>query len=256
MTERWLPCPGYEGLYEVSDLGRMKSLGDRQGRVRILAQGLDSSGYPTVMLTKEGKRGPRTVHRLVALAFNGDKRNILHCEAAHLDGSRTNNRADNLKWVSHTENMSHKFIHGTDHRGSKHPKSKLTEDQAQAIISRLASGESCADIAPDFGVSKWAVESILKGRNWRHLQRPADIRRPRSTGNGQAGTGNHNAKFTDAEVADIRTRRSKGETCQSLADKYGVWKGTISRIARGAAYPPQSAAPRSRPGAATDSRTA
>src|SRR4051812_23187911 len=111
--ETWLPVEGYAGLYEVSDFGRVRSLHRRHKELKILTFGTDQTGYPTVMLSKSCVRKPFTVHRLVALAFHGDKRNALHCQVGHLDGDMKNPRADNLKWVSKTENESHKLRHGT-----------------------------------------------------------------------------------------------------------------------------------------------
>jgi hypothetical protein len=238
MTERWLPCPGYEGLYEVSNLGRVRSLHFEPPR--ILKFGTDQTDYPIVALSKNGSiknggtRKTFTVHRLVAIAFHGHKRNALHNEVAHLDGNRKNASADNLKWVSKVENMSHKLLHGTDHRGSKHPHAILNEGQVIRILDLLVEGYSCNELAKQFGVKGSTIDCILKGKNWRHVPRPMGFSDRKFRG--QAGTMNHNAKFTEAEVLDIRRRRESGETCKSIGDRYGVWKGTISRIARGVAY--------------------
>jgi hypothetical protein len=111
----------------------------------------------------DGVRKPYTVHRLVALAFHGEMRNALHREVAHLDGSKTNARADNLKWVSRTENESHKYRHGTR---ASHRFSRLTEEQARAI--KLACGvRRYADIAREYGVSESTISGIAQGKRWR-----------------------------------------------------------------------------------------
>src|SRR5262245_5051542 len=106
----WLPVVGYEGLYEVSDDGRVRSLHNRTLGL-ALPPFLDEDGYPRVHLNREGRRRNRRIHRLVAEAFHARHRNILHNEVAHLDGSRTNACASNLKWVSKAENNSHKRLH-------------------------------------------------------------------------------------------------------------------------------------------------
>lgn len=109
--ERWLPVPGWEGLYEVSDLGRVRSL-DRpnglRGRVRVLSVG--SHGYLDVGLCDGGVRRTRLVHRLVLEAFVGP------CpegqEACHADSDRTNNRLSNLRWDTTKANAADRVAAG------------------------------------------------------------------------------------------------------------------------------------------------
>lgn len=97
-TEEWKPVVGYEGLYEVSSLGRVRS---RQG---LLRQSL-ANRYPSVHLSRDGKQATHRVHRLVASAFipNPDGRETVN----HIDGDRTNNAALNLEWVTTSENVRH-----------------------------------------------------------------------------------------------------------------------------------------------------
>lgn len=176
MTERWLPIPGYEGRYEVSDLGRVKSLPRieiaKNGHRRvvkgcILKQCRNCDGYPYICLRRRGgNAGYATVHRLVALTFHGDKRTILHNEVAHLDGDCANPRADNLKWVSKIENHWHKRAHGTHGAGEKHPRAKLTTEQALAI--KAARGRY-SEIARSYQISGNTVSDIKRGRRWKHL---------------------------------------------------------------------------------------
>jgi hypothetical protein len=86
---------------------------------------------------------------------------------AHLDGSRTNAAATNLKWVSHVENHSHRQRHGTDPAGERHPSAKLSEADARAI---LASDEPHGQIAERFNVSPHTVSDIKRGKRWGHIQ--------------------------------------------------------------------------------------
>jgi len=113
--ERWLPIVGWEGSYEVSDLGRVRSIPRRDPRGKrlagkVLSPGLDTVGYPMVILHRHG-RTTRTVHRLVAAAFLGS------CppgqEVRHLDGCRTNPRLDNLAYGTKSENQQDSIRHGT-----------------------------------------------------------------------------------------------------------------------------------------------
>jgi hypothetical protein len=96
--EFWKEIKGYEGLYEVSSEGRVKSLGRKPG---IMRPGL-SNGYLKVGLTKDGIRSRFRVHRLVAEAFipNPDNKP----EVDHINGDRKDNRVENLRWMTHQEN--------------------------------------------------------------------------------------------------------------------------------------------------------
>lgn len=158
--DRWLPVVGFGGLYEVSTLGRIRSL--RTGRIN--AAWPDDSGYPRIGLWNGSTQKKHRVHRLVAEAFHGDKRNALHCEVAHLDNDRTNCRADNLKWVSHVENHSHRRAHGTHPSGENHPRSRLTERDVARIRTRYATS---TQIAADYGVNYMTVREIWQGKRWR-----------------------------------------------------------------------------------------
>lgn len=124
--EEWRPVVGYEGLYEVSSFGRVKSLprlvrkGDSHRRVpeRIVGSpNLPRSGYPKVGLWLNGKRIERAVHQLVLTAFRGV------CPdgqvACHNDGNPANNRLENLRWDTQSNNLRDEVIHGTHHWASK-----------------------------------------------------------------------------------------------------------------------------------------
>jgi hypothetical protein len=165
-AEEWRQIDGFAG-YEISSEGNVRSL--HFSRPRRLSAWFDKDGYPCVTLGV-GQRRYRRVHRLVAIAFHGAKRNALHREAAHLDGDRTNCRSDNLQWVSKRENHSHKLRHGTHQSGENHPRAKLTYDQVGRIRTRYA---SAPQLAKDFGVSRHTIYDI-----WRHVRwaspRPAD----------------------------------------------------------------------------------
>jgi hypothetical protein len=230
MNEDWRDVVGYEGLYQVSDLGRVRSL--RFGKVKLLTRLYDKDGYWRIGLWNGQRQINYKVHRLVALAFMPEKQNALHREVAHMDGDRENARLDNLKWVSKIENMLHKLKHGTLQVGERHPGAKLSEQDVREIINKLAAGKSQTSLAAIYGVTWHAIADIRSGKNWRHVPRPAVLGQPLS----QNGHLNHNAKFSPSDVADIRRRRAAGETCKDLAEAYGVWKGTISRVARGDAY--------------------
>lgn len=104
MAEIWKDVIGYEGLYQVSSLGQIKSLSYSGGsKERILKQYTRPDGYLSVALTKDGKHMTKTVHRLVATAFLPNPNNLEMIN--HKDEVRSNNSVDNLEWCSRSYNQ-------------------------------------------------------------------------------------------------------------------------------------------------------
>lgn len=159
--EEWRAVVGYEGIYEISSLGRVRSRYAVNGHV--LSPTTDKDGYPIINLYAPDGRRTWAVHRLVASAFHGAKRNPLHCEVAHMDGNRANARADNLKWCTKAENHFHKRAHGTHQAGERHPRALLT---LEAVVEIRASSGPRGPIADKFGISKRTVTDIRSGRRW------------------------------------------------------------------------------------------
>lgn len=123
MDERWLPIPGYEGSYEVSDQGRVRSL-DRVDRTGHRWQGrmirlhpVSERGYLKATLYRDGKGSQRLVHRLVLEAFVGPCPEGM--EACHGDGDTTNNELSNLRWGTSSENNYDIVRHGNHHHAVK-----------------------------------------------------------------------------------------------------------------------------------------
>lgn len=113
MEEVWKPIEGYEGRYEVSNLGRVKSLSRtiiNTGRIlkeKYNCLHLKRGGYHSVLLSKDGIKKTVQLHQLVARAFIENKKN--HKAVNHIDGNKLNNRVDNLEWVSYRENSCHYY---------------------------------------------------------------------------------------------------------------------------------------------------
>ena len=107
MDEIWRDIKNYEGLYQVSNKGRVKSLNyNRSGKERILKPRKASNGYLQVGLVKEGERKWYCVHRLVLSTFNPNP-DMENLEVNHLDENKENNMLDNLEWVTHKSNCNH-----------------------------------------------------------------------------------------------------------------------------------------------------
>jgi len=114
--ENWIPIEGYEGLYEVSDLGNVRSLtrivkthhnGKQPKQGCNLIKSKDSRGYPIVTLCKTGKQKTVRIHRLVALCFIGPPG--LSDQVNHINGKKDDNSVANLEWCNASENMKHSF---------------------------------------------------------------------------------------------------------------------------------------------------
>ena len=133
--ENWLPVVGYEGLYEVSDLGRVRSL--RSGHLLKMAT---NRGYPRVGLNKDGNARAVRVHILVAAAFIGPRPDGQ--EVCHANGVKTDNRVTNLRYDTHAENNrdivrhGHHFRQQTDHCPYGHPYDGHTGVQRTCSICR------------------------------------------------------------------------------------------------------------------------
>lgn len=108
--ELWKPIPGYEGLYEASNFGRIKSLKRRGARERILKPNTCGKDYLCVLLYKEGTRKVSYVHRLVAQSFIPNLENKR--EVNHINGDKHDNRTKNLEWCSRSENLLHAYKTG------------------------------------------------------------------------------------------------------------------------------------------------
>ena len=175
--ERWLPVVGYEGLYEVSDHGRVRSLlAKRRGSVeyvraepRVLSPGVKPAGYKIVRLTARGG-GVSTlhVHRLVLLAFVGEPPEGKP-DAAHGDGDPGNCALQNLRWSSKVENERDKIGHGTRLLGEALTWAKLTADQVRVIRSSPRTMETYRIRAAEFGVAWQTVSKAATGATWKHV---------------------------------------------------------------------------------------
>lgn len=106
MEEIWRDIENYEGLYQVSNLGRVKSLPRNTTKGGLLSPDSNGKGYLTVLLSKKGKKRRFYIHKLVATAFLQNEENLP--EVDHRDNDKTNNRAENLQWISHVENLRKK----------------------------------------------------------------------------------------------------------------------------------------------------
>lgn len=170
--EEWRAVEGHEGMYEVSSLGRVRSLVFRnrniaKPRVKILKPINVGNGYYRVNLSKDNKPKLSFVHRIVLQTFRGPAPEG-HV-GMHLNGCPSNNALSNLAWGPYTENESHKIIHGTKIQGSRQWFSQITEAQASEIRRLVASGSRQYRVAALFGVSRTVVWCIVHRKSWKHV---------------------------------------------------------------------------------------
>lgn len=169
-----MPVVGWEGWYEVSDLGRVRSMdrtisydnGQSRTHKSAILKSSSHNGYCTVTLCKEGKAKLQGIHRLVCAAFNGpsDKRTV-----NHLDGNKLNNTPSNLQWATYTENQRHADSSGLRRvRGEGNGRAKLSFEDVMAIRERapLMGYGAGAKLAREYKVSTTMVNLILRGKNW------------------------------------------------------------------------------------------
>lgn len=163
MVEIWRAVSRYEGIYSVSNLGRVKSV--RNGR--IMRHVLGSDGYPTVKLCRAGTQTRFRVHRLVCQEFNGPAPSP-DMDAAHLDGDRLNPAAANLAWTSRAENMAHKWLHGTQQAGEGGAGSKLTDADVAALRHDAAADPrlTFTELGARYGVHRTQAMRIVKRHQW------------------------------------------------------------------------------------------
>lgn len=171
-TEIWAPVLGFEGLYAVSSLGRIRSLSRAWKSKytvttfpgRVLTQVAKSNRYLVVSLSKDNKARQCLVHRIVLEAF------VSPCpegmEACHANGDRQDNRASNLRWDTRSANHQDKKLHGTAQVGEKANNAKLTDQIVQAIRRR---GLRPSEAMREFGLSKTNAARIVNNVTWKHI---------------------------------------------------------------------------------------
>ena len=225
MIEEWRPVVGFEGNYEVSDLGRVKSFAQRNNPGRIMKQQLGKP-YPywRVCLSKNGQQFMKFVHVLVAEAFIGPRPSgcqVRHGPLRNPDGS-VNNSLTNLSYGTPAQNQADTERDGTKVRGSQKPQAKLTEEQV-AEIRRTYAGQTWTSLAELYGVSDILIRGVVAGKIWTH-----------APGMPEPGASfNRKQKLSDEQVREIRMLSGEGIRNYQLAELYEVDRTTISHLLSG-----------------------
>ena len=159
--EQWKNVVGWEGVYEVSNAGRVRTT--RTGHIKKLT--IDKkSGRPFLLLWKDNIYKVARVGRLVLFAFRGAPPSGYEC--CHNDGDPTNNRLGNLRWGTPASNQRDRVKHGTSNRGEQCGTAKLTEAQVLAIRS---DPRRHVEIAAEYHIQQSQISRIKNGQRWGHI---------------------------------------------------------------------------------------
>lgn len=176
--EIWKPIKGFEGYYQVSNLGRIKSLAREEVVIRKRPEAIMKLGYGThsngiyynVTLSKNGKKVYPRVNRLVAEHFCEKKEgcNVVN----HLDSVSTNNEATNLEWTTTLGNVRHswKFGNQKPQNGEKNGHSKFVEKDILKIRELANTGNyTHQELSEVYNVRRETITKIINHQRWRHI---------------------------------------------------------------------------------------
>jgi hypothetical protein len=183
--EVWKDVVGYEGLYQVSNFGNVRSLDRivnkpngvsylRKGK--ICTQSKSNLGYMTVGFTVNNKKVNKYVHRLVAEAFITNMNNYL--QVNHIDCDKTNNRMYNLEWCTNSQNHIHAsknglnklHLHRVVYSGEENCRSLLTKEQVLEIKQKYIPYKySAKKLSKEYGVSESCITHILNNTSWKEI---------------------------------------------------------------------------------------
>lgn len=163
-TDIWRDIPGYEGIYQASTEGKVKSLNYKNtGKEGELKASLESSGYLHLVLSKDGVNKTFRVHRIIALTFLEPIPGKNHID--HIDGNRLNNSVSNLRWVSQKENNNfepYKKCNSESHINNK----KLSKTVLQLSLDGtiMAEYESISEAARQRGIYHANISACCRGK--------------------------------------------------------------------------------------------
>lgn len=233
MEEEWRDIPGYEGRYQASNMGQVRSLSGMISRVCACGCGAVSSVVHHGRVLKHQYRGgkikpyavvdmdktSRPVHHLVLLAFVGPRPE--KAQGCHRNDNQLDNRLENLYWGSWHENRADAERNGVlkVNRGTKHGMARLTDEQVLEMRRLRATGMTCEEIGKRFGVGVEHAHAVVTGRTWKHLPGAVDI--------GRKG----NSRITAEDREEIVRLYESGTPSRELVARFGITRSHVSKLA-------------------------
>lgn len=231
MNEEWRPASGYEGIYEVSNLGNVRSVSrtitdyrgfKRSKKGKIIHQGISISGYNIACLCngKLTKEKQALVHRLVAQAFIPNPEN--KPQVNHIDGNKLNNHVENLEWATGSENQKHAVEHGlrVGLQGDKHPDAALTSEQVSEIRKKITNNEATLnELVNQYNLSYSTIYKAATGLKYKNCNTPPVVLSRK--------------KYSDELANEIcHERYTNNVSIEELAQQHNIAPSTVYMLLR------------------------
>lgn len=170
IEEVWKSVLGFEGLYSVSDSGKVKSHTKMRGafeiQERIMKPAIKRNGYYQIVLSKDHFKKYPNIHRLVAIHFIPNPLNLP--EVNHKDGDKSNNNVENLEWTTSSNNQKHAYKLGLQRQdGENHATLKLNWIKVREIREMHKQGISHSFLGETFGVHPGHIKNIIANIYWK-----------------------------------------------------------------------------------------
>lgn len=211
-NEEWKDVVGFEGIYKISNFGRIRSVGYGGKSGKILAQHPLKDGYLRIKLTKNGKCYSFLVHRLVAQAWISNPKG--YKTVNHKDFNTQNNRVENLEWMSQWQNNEYSRRAGHYHYSEKAREAarnnrKISDEIAKLIYADFQSGLKQSELAAKYNVTRAFVCRLVHGRcrtEITNLKLEKDLK----------------LKVSDDDIISINREFRSGISLKELGGKYGI----------------------------------
>lgn len=213
--EIWRDIAGYEGFYQVSNFGRVKSF--KSGQERILKPTF-RNGYLRIKLCNAGKYSHINIHRIVAQSFIPNINN--KPQVNHIDGCKLNDHVSNLEWCTNSENRQHSYKLGLNPSGGEHYLAALTNEQAEYIRNN-PDKLTLKELTQKFHVNKTTISFIQLGKSYKNAGGQARKKiEPRIPDN------------VRDEIRALYKKGVRGHGCKILARKFNCDSKTILKIVK------------------------
>lgn len=226
MNETWKDIKGYEGFYQISDYGSVKSLermvphGESFQPVKermLKPKAKTHSGHLEVGLSHAGRVKTFLVHSLVLETFGSPRPEGLVCR--HLDGDPTNNHISNLCWGTQKENKDDQRDHGRMTEGEAHPRAVFTDDLVRVIRRRHHEGVNVRRLAEDYHADFSTIWDIVHFRSWDHVPPEDGVPKAKPV-----------KRITKPVVLEIRRLAKDGKLTKDLSAQFNLSRAAICNI--------------------------